>query len=413
MRRALVLLSVTWLAITGCASESDAEAFAADVHAAVRFLEEVRGLELPEAVPVRVVTSEDMAARFAPPALDPETLGGWFAIQRALGFAIPDGYAETLTAGSLPAGLYAPEYGEILLDENWVGNDDQLVLVHELTHAAQDQAYGLWFGSPRAGASLGWLSLVEGDADWVAYQHPDSERVASVEDDELDIVEELLPLDLLEIATPYVLGPGLVDALVERGGLALLDAAYDRPPRALSEVIWTSRYDPTVPRAALGSAGESFDVLAWAVLLDPHGDPADIWDLLGAFRHERYLVDDRDGDGPLCLTVEVGLDTGADTGTLRRWATARSATFEQLDDGVEIEGVCDDTEPTLGVDPETLDRVLFTALAVQFADATDPSCEAAVVAEAVAAVHLVDPTSETLIPDAVADALGRCADDRQ
>jgi hypothetical protein len=253
-----------------------------------------------------------------------------------------------------------------------MGAGDLTVLIHELTHAAQDQRYGLWFGSPRVGASLGWL-------------------------------------DIVSIWAPYVLGPGLVGAIVERDGVEGLDAAYEAPPRSLSDVIWTSRYRPRVAReATTAGTGTALDVLGWAVLLDPFGTPQEVWDLLEDLVHEGYFPDDRDEE---CVAIALGFRSGTDLTPLDRWIAARGGSVDKTttDDieTVTVGSVCQDAGADRGPDADLLDRVALTALTVQAIDVHRPGCRASLAAQALAELHGDEIVDDT-IGQAAANALQNC-----
>jgi hypothetical protein len=113
-RRVLVSLVALGLFTAACSSSSDAAQFGDDVEAAVAFVEEVRGLTLDQGVPVRVLDEAEMEEEFRG-SPDPPDYSYWLDTQSALGFAIPDDYASLLSASSLPAGLYRPEHGEIVV----------------------------------------------------------------------------------------------------------------------------------------------------------------------------------------------------------------------------------------------------------------------------------------------------------
>ncbi|WP_135305773.1 Hvo_1808 family surface protein [Haloarcula amylovorans] len=144
---------------------------------------------------------------------------------------------------------------------------DEGILVHELTHALQDQT-GLLdsaFRSPTlsSDARTGLLGLVEGDANYVmarydarcangTWQCLPSDASASVggegSDSDGDSADSVNLGVYLTGYQPYSDGPALVAALRERGGWDAVDAAYDSPPVSTEQTIHPERYPDERPR---------------------------------------------------------------------------------------------------------------------------------------------------------------------
>jgi hypothetical protein len=144
------------------------------------------------------------------------------------------------------------------------------VLVHELTHALQDQ----WFGidRPRLGGpggderALAFSALVEGDAvrvedEYVASLPASERRRAALEEDAATGVRGDIPAALSAILHfPYTAGPTFVRALATVRGQAGVDAAFRTPPVMSAEILEPQRFlGGTVPdvRVALPTAGGS------------------------------------------------------------------------------------------------------------------------------------------------------------
>ena len=134
-------------------------------------------------------------------------------------------------------------------------------LVHELTHALQDQAFGLAGPAAKVAADADRAraldALVDGDATRVELAYlatlPAGEQ-AAVRARRSAVVRSYLQL---ERAFPVTAGPDFVAALVRRGGNAAVDAAFARPPTSTAQVIDPAAYEAGVePLGVRAPAGE-------------------------------------------------------------------------------------------------------------------------------------------------------------
>ena len=143
------------------------------------------------------------------------------------------------------------EHALFVRGEDLDDTDVRVTLVHELTHALQDQKFDLDALDRQAetsGESFAETALVEGDATSV-----ENEYVASLPRAEQDAYDasfddqspepdapstEHVPpvLDLFESA-PYIFGPQYLDTLKAEGGLARVDTAFRDPPQSEEEII--------------------------------------------------------------------------------------------------------------------------------------------------------------------------------
>ena len=122
------------------------------------------------------------------------------------------------------------------------------VLVHELTHALDDQHFGIDPDLQDDEAVLAYDALVEGDATSVEYRYVDSlsaaeQQQASDEENagapadskDYDPISDLADF-------PYVDGPDFIDALVAAGGQARVDEAFRHPPTTSAEILHPDRF---------------------------------------------------------------------------------------------------------------------------------------------------------------------------
>ncbi|MBK9124935.1 MAG: hypothetical protein IPM16_17710 [Chloroflexi bacterium] len=141
---------------------------------------------------------------------------------------------------------------------------EQIVYVHEFTHALQDQNFDLAqlfggeddiaFSTQYPDQALAVQALVEGDATEVMTvftQLLTEERPAEVLQDlsaltgmmgSLDIPAGTPPILEAELTFPYLTGQKFVQALVAAGGWALVDEAFRNPPRSSEQIIDPDAY---------------------------------------------------------------------------------------------------------------------------------------------------------------------------
>jgi len=127
-------------------------------------------------------------------------------------------------------------------------------LVHELTHALDDQHYGLYHPEldepDQSDARSAYQALVEGDA--VTVQNAWYDSRPQDEQDAIDAVEEAASpgsdsgadpdVFTKAFAFPYVVGPRFVAALRSHGGQPRLDAAFEHPPTTTEQVMAPDRF---------------------------------------------------------------------------------------------------------------------------------------------------------------------------
>ncbi len=147
------------------------------------------------------------------------------------------------------AGFYDTETKELVVRGPHLTPFVRQVLVHELTHALDDQHFDLDPDFLDDEAALAFEALVEGDAVVVESRYlaslPEAERQAAAAEEEAtfggaggripDIEAELG-------AFPYRDGPRLVAALLAAGGPGRLDAAFRSPPVSSAEVLHPERF---------------------------------------------------------------------------------------------------------------------------------------------------------------------------
>jgi hypothetical protein len=237
-------------------------------------------------------------------------------------------------------------------------------IVHELTHALQDQNFDLGKrfkeldeadDANSSATSDGFDALVEGDArriETMWRDHlSDAERAAldkeekagvkGFEDDSKDIPEVLKTM----LAAPYQLGEVLLAVAVEQGGDRAVDDLFRSPPTTEEHQLdpWTLIADHqgylTVPEPELGDGEKSFDdgtfgALGWLMLLSERLPNKQALTAADGWGGDSYTAYERDGTS--CVKIDYRGDTPEDLaqmqGALQAWVAKgpkRSASVDQ------------------------------------------------------------------------------------
>ncbi len=340
----------------------------------VLFVEQQRGWSFEHPVEVEFLTAAEYRERtradeesFDKGEL--EDLRQAEALLRAFGLITSDvDLLETLNdlndTGTLA--YYDREEERVTVRGTDVTPELRVTLVHELTHALQEQT----FGNERfdedddeltSGQMMAYRALMEGDADRIEQAYLDSlsaeEKEAAeegTEDEEAAFEEQGAPPALRALSgMPYALGGTFVELLTTVAP-AKLDEAFMVPPESEEQVLDPFAYlDDDKPRAVPTPPIEGLEVedegdFGAASLLIVLAERIDLRQALRAalgWGGDAYAAFHR--DGRTCARVDVAGDTPADTeeleGALRVWAAASpegTATVTRKADLVELES-CD------------------------------------------------------------------------
>ena len=279
----------------------------------------------------------------------------WFrdeaARLRALGL-IPAGVdlakATTALARSSELAYYDPGQEEIFVKGAKLDVSTRVTVAHELTHALDDQNFGLDHVDSRIHDSVSDLavaSLVEGDAEWVMLRYAASltgpeRRAYTANGRKLNaelsnrLVGAHIP-SILDVAgaAPYTYGALMIDAVRARGGQPALDRMFRRPPTDDRSVLAVEHpaaqrhtlAAPPVPTAErrvlqkdrLGSVG-LYHVLVSRL------DPLTALHAAAGRDDDRMLVTRR-ADGVACVHLTITARTAGDRARLVDALTAWSA----------------------------------------------------------------------------------------
>ncbi len=234
----------------------------------IALTEELRELTFDRPPLITVVTPDELAERvrlLIEEELVPDELARDQALLASLG-VLPDGvdlgdlylalYAEQVQ------GYYDGETGELVVPSSGDGMDvlDKMVLVHELTHALTDQAFGfhsrleVLVDANEYETSAALRALVEGDATYTQalyfWQLPGDEQIegmALIDEGVADALAQTPSyiVDLLQF--PYNEGARFVTALGKQGGFEALDSAYRNPPTTTEQIYDLGLFESAEP----------------------------------------------------------------------------------------------------------------------------------------------------------------------
>lgn len=270
-------------------------------------VEELRGLTFTEPVVADAVTHEELVD----------------GLQESFDYSYPEELLDRKsrawqTIGVIPAGtsirddLEAYASGQVIGSYDilsgelvFLGTDDpspleEVTLAHELTHAIDDQHFGLeqidQLGtSCRDEAAAAALALVEGNATYLMTRYALEDLTTA---EQIEYAAEVLlgntstpdiaPFIANQQLWPYLRGSAFVQAIEARGGTGAIDAAFRDLPVSTEQILHPDRYPGDVPTPvdvpdlapALGPGWTDLDVQevgeAWlSMALDLRMDQSD------------------------------------------------------------------------------------------------------------------------------------------
>jgi len=229
-----------------------------------RQVQQIRGLRFTEPVTVDAASHAELVEgleRSFEVAYPAELYERRTAAWQAIGvMPAKTGVREALEAfaGSQVIGYYDTVSGELV----FMGAEDptaleRVTLAHELTHAIDDQHFGLeridrLANTCRDEAFQAALGMVEGNATYFMLVY--AQRYLTIEE-QLEIglqappSTEGIPAFILEMQSwPYTAGLSFVQALEARGGIEAVNRAFTRLPVSTEQIIHPERYPNDVPR---------------------------------------------------------------------------------------------------------------------------------------------------------------------
>ena len=329
----------------------------------IAFVERARGLEFKAPVEVDFLAPDEFRERLLgdmkPTAQDRREVEEVAGALRALGLLEPgidliEAFEDLLGAGVV--GFYSYDTKSLAVRGEDLGPYTRSVVVHELTHALDDQHFGLERPAldEDSEASGAFEALVEGDAMRVEEEYVDTlspREKAAYDEAEEDAAGEADFEDLPEVVVnstifPYAFGPDFVEEVLDDGGERAVDAAFGEPPTTTEQILVPPAYfdgdeaKPVAEPKAEAKKRYSDVIGAWFLYLVL----AEELDGEQAVAASRGWGGDRfvtwvDGDRT-CLAANFVMDTAADTAELRdalaEWAEAAEDAQVAGDDPVTL-----------------------------------------------------------------------------
>ena len=223
-----------------------------------RFVEDERGRPFKRSVPVTFLAEGDFIDELG---VDVEPLSNedaehYAAIDRALGWIGSDLDSEAAWTDLVETGVaafYEPGRRRIVMrgarGEGELTVEQRAVLVHELTHAWQDQNFGLDTLVEDTETDLAWMSVVEGHAMHVESRYvatlPQADQAAWFELEETRRSEDRVAhgdavMYELSLTAPYLLGERLVGAHAALGDTAGVDLLLEEPPYSSEQAMFAA-----------------------------------------------------------------------------------------------------------------------------------------------------------------------------
>jgi hypothetical protein len=352
-------------AVSSTAPSTDLDRF---IDEAIVFIEKQRGLDFKTRPAVVVLDDAAFVARFHQ-VVDEDAqknaklyddVTGIYQAMGLLGRDMTYVDAQKLLGEGGVLGYYDPVSKELRVRAGQLTPFVRTVIVHELTHALDDQRFGL--DRPQYDAAddeigFGFVALAEGNARRVENAYRESmsaadQASANAEEQKQSLsgVTALTKLSLallqLELA-PYDFGEKFVDAVVAKGGEPALNNVFADPPHTSEQVMDPNKYFTKEPRRdvappkADGTIFKSgvFGQVALQMVLGA-ANSSRVAETAAAGWSGDWFVAWRDGNR-VCLRADFVMDTAKDTTELRdaltRWAGTRpSGKVTNAGDGLEL-----------------------------------------------------------------------------
>lgn len=379
-----VVLLLGTFAVTGTRSNPYAAAWDTRVSDLVTFVEQERGLTFKHPVAFDFMTESAFVSEISggrqQPAADRQSLAE--SIMRARGYigqvfsatSVEQDFVSNVT------GYYSHRDKRMRVRGTELSAYIKLTLVHELTHALQDQRFGINALYKKVSSdeqAFVLQSLIEGDARAVEnsyYRSLSSVDQRSIDDTEhpSDQPNRLSHTpDALQVrdGAPYELGAQMVNTLRHLGGVERLNEAFRHPPKGEAAVLFPFAPAATssAPPRFTAAAGEqavsvaatidqrSVGPLSTFLTLSSRLDPTTAWRASTGWSSERIQIVHRLGS--VCVDSMILGRTSADTERLHTayesWAAVSpGATVTRRDEAVLVQSCdpkTDAPEPNTGI----------------------------------------------------------------
>ena len=310
------------------------------------FVEENRGLRFTHDVKVTLLDDAAFRARIRQlTAEDDASIEVFGKLLKALGLMkanVDIKKARDELLGGAVLGFYDPETEELVVRGARITPYVRVTLVHEITHAVQDQNFDI--DRPEVDdstdeSSTGFSSVLEGDAVRIQEEYrttlsKSERRQANAEENNASAgldPRDIPPVLAQLLVFPYTRGRDFVAAVLSAGGQPRLDAAIKAPPTTSEQILHPERFlagegpkqvaAPEADAAAIdkGVLGE----LGLQLLLANAVSGPTALDAAAGWGGDQYVAWDR-GD-ETCVRVAITMDTAGDMQALRsgleKWAS--------------------------------------------------------------------------------------------
>lgn len=406
------------------------------------FVEEERGLEFDHPVYVDFLTPAEYTAQTtdeadAMRADEREELDRYAAELRALGVASGEldlfaAFNQVSDGGTLA--FYDPTDERVRVRGTTMTVGMEVTLVHELTHALQDQSFDLerlYDSQLDDGAATAFRGLAEGDAlrveeAYTSEELTDEERARYDAEyaEELANSEEAtgdVPAFVSAIfSAPYALGQPFVTMLVNRDGNDDVDQAFEEPPSTEEHLFDPASFlaEEGFEEVELGFEDDDdlldegpFGVVSWYLFLAERIDPKVAFDAALGWNGDSFAAVER--DGTTCVRIGFRGDRDEDedemSSALAEWVDAMPGDTARI---IEVDGhpVVESCDPGEGLDLELTGRSesslflpnLWGYLIADAAGAVGPDearCYAQTVIDGLDYEDIVDPEGEAFSGD--------------
>jgi hypothetical protein len=350
-------------------SQAPAEGSAPPVVATIeRQVERIRGLDFTGRVPVDAVTHDELVRGLEqtfdaayPAAFYRRRSLAWAAIG-----AVPSGTEIRQQLEAFASSQVIGYYDEVSKYLVFLGTDhpsavELVTLAHELTHALDDQHFGLLRLDELAAdcddeSFQAALALTEGDATYVmvayAREHLSLEEQLGIAGEGGQAPTGIEPFILRMQTWPYTAGLGFVQSLVNRGGERAVDAAFRTLPVTTEQILDPTAYPRDVPVVVdvpqlaprLGDGWRDLDVqaagAAWlSILLGLRIDQSRASDVVNGWQGGIYRAwtDGRDVAVVLKTTWENAGEASRFATAMHDWVTAGDGHAEvEPADGTDV-----------------------------------------------------------------------------
>ncbi|MBI2704667.1 MAG: hypothetical protein HYX32_05170 [Actinobacteria bacterium] len=242
------------------ATDPSQAAVDAEVATLARFVEQARGLKFKQPVNVRALDDSAFVARLkevtdvdrARHAGEEQRAGDLLHALGLLPLNVDYAQAAEKADQGAVGGFYNPEDKELAVRGAEIGPFERSIIVHELTHALDDQYFDLnrEFEGSKDEASFGFTALAEGNARRIETEYVD--QLSSADKRKYDQAQaaassatdlsDVPPVILALLSAPYELGEPLVRDQLASGGQATLDNDFTDAPSTSEQVLHPDKY---------------------------------------------------------------------------------------------------------------------------------------------------------------------------